>query len=263
MIPEIILALFSGLLFSVMASFSDSFSWRIYRAYYSAVRKSIPDKLEYILRKKSSCEFCSAPVKVAGLIPIAGYFLMRGKCHECGRNLSPRFPVLEFIAFIYGMAIALRNSEPWFVFFTLGALVPLYIICVTDYRKYLIPTEAILVLLVMAMVELLFFRSNVFSDHGREWFVLHLSSAFVLYFLFHLIRLLSGKQMGLADVRLALAYGLFLGFPAVLFLPVVSAGTAILFYFTRKNSIIFGKSDEEKIPFGVFLSLAFLLLRFV
>lgn len=263
MIFEILLILFSGLLFSIVASFADSFAWRIGRAYYSPERKKISDKIEYILKKKSCCEYCQAPIRAAGLVPVLGYFLVSGKCHECERKISWRFPALEFTAFIYGSAIAAHNAQPWFVIFTLVSLVPIYIICTIDYRWFLIPTETIFVILLMGLIELLFFRADVFTDLGRERMTLHLSGAFLWYFLFHLIRILSGKKIGLADVRLVLAFGLFLGFPGSLFLPTVAAALAIVLYLIRKNSMFFGIPKSEKIPFGVFLSLSFLLLRFL
>ena len=88
-----------------------------------------------------------------------------------------------------------------------------------------------------------------------------LAVAFVWYFLFHMLRILSGYKMGLADVRLVLGVGFLLGHPLALFLPGIAAFLAIGFYLVRRRSVLIYAPSETHIPFGVFLGLGYLLLN--
>ncbi|HNE19534.1 MAG TPA: hypothetical protein PLF85_07435, partial [Turneriella sp.] len=85
--------------------------------------------------------------------------------------------------------------------------------------------------------------------------------AFVWYFLFHLLRVVSGYKLGLADVRLVLALGFLLGHPFALWLPGGAALLAIVFWLLRRYSVLVYAPSGEQIPFGVFLGVGYLLLN--
>ncbi|GAB4444516.1 MAG: hypothetical protein OHK0011_26550 [Turneriella sp.] len=90
---------------------------------------------------------------------------------------------------------------------------------------------------------------------------LDLAVAFVWYFLFHLLRVVSGYKLGLADVRLVLALGFLLGHPYALWLPGFAALLAIFFWLLRRYSVLIYAPSGEQIPFGVFLGVGYLLLN--
>ena len=76
--------------------------------------------------------------------------------------------------------------------------------------------------------------------------------------------------MGLADVRLILPLSFGIGFPSSLFLPTIASTLGILFYFIHKYSSISSNyssikkyEKDTKMPFGLFLALAFLILRVI
>jgi leader peptidase (prepilin peptidase) / N-methyltransferase len=252
----------TGLLFAVWQSFSDALAWRIYTAYYSVRRKKISDKLSYIVSGRSVCEYCAATIPAWGLIPVAGYFLVRGRCRVCTRRISWRFPLFEAIAFAYGFFIGLRDLSPLAFGAILVVYALLWIVITIDYRMLLIPTEVILGLLLVALANIFLIRYPGWHQLQNPDLGLDLGVAFIWYFLFHLLRIASGYKMGLADVRLVLALGLLLGQPASMYLPGVAAGLAIVFYLLRRYSILVYAPAETQIPFGVFLSLAYLLLDF-
>jgi prepilin signal peptidase PulO-like enzyme (type II secretory pathway) len=252
-----------GILFAVWHSFSDALAWRIYTAYYSPRRKTIPKKLPFILSQSSLCEHCSAPVPWLGLIPIAGFFFLGGKCRNCTRAISWRFPVFEALALLYGFFIGLLNVAPGDFAVILAGYALLWIVITVDYRMLLIPTEAILGLLVLGILNLLVIRYPQWFLFNSLDLALDLAVSFVWYFFFHLLRILSGYKMGLADVRLVLALGFLLGHPFAIYLPGFAALLAIVFYLLRRRSILIYAPSETQIPFGVFLGTGYLILYLV
>jgi len=203
-----------------------------------------------------------------GLIPIVGYFLVNKKCTSCSRPLSYRFPFFEALAFLYGVLLGFASVHPVEFTLLLVAYASLWVIMAIDYRVLLIPLEAIFVLLLLALIYLFAIRYPVWGWISRGFvpnidLMLDLSVAFVWYFLFHLLRILSGYKMGAADVPLVLALGLLLGHPLALFLPGLAAMLAIVFYILRRRSILLYAPSEKQIPFGVFLGMGYLILALV
>lgn len=257
----ILFAIMSGVLFAVWHSFSDALAWRICTAWYSPRRKEVKDKLKFVFGASSRCEFCEVKVPWYGLIPIAGFFILRRRCAHCSRLLSWRFPLLEACALVYGVAFAQHEPSPLYFTLTLLTYTALWVVIAIDYRMLLIPTEAIFALLVLGLFALLCIRHPHWYRFDNFDFGLDLSVAFLWYFLFHLLRIASGYKMGLADVRLVLALGFLLGHPLTIFLPGVAAAFAIIFYLLRRRSLLIYAPSETEIPFGVFLGAAFLLLN--
>jgi leader peptidase (prepilin peptidase)/N-methyltransferase len=45
----------------------------------------------------SRCPTCGHPIRWYHNLPIAGWLILRGKCHDCQAAISPRYPIVEFI----------------------------------------------------------------------------------------------------------------------------------------------------------------------
>jgi len=258
-----LIALFTGLFFAVWHSFCDALAWRIYEAFYSPRRKQVIEKYRFVLAGKSCCEACSAPVSAKGLVPVFGFFLVKGRCEKCTRRISWRFPVFEALAFIYGFALGMKELAPAEFMIATVVYALLWLVIATDYRVLLIPTEAILGLLITGLAALLLVRYPQWFAFDSLDLGLDLAVAFVWYALFHLLRIASGYKMGLADVRLVLALGFLLGHPLALYLPGFAAMLAIGFYLLRRYSVLVYAPSEAQIPFGVFLGTGYLLLSIV
>ncbi len=253
----------SALVFAVWHSFSDALAWRIWLAWYSPERKKIQQKVSFVLQARSRCEFCGAVIPWYGLIPVAGFLLLKGKCRNCSRRLSPRFPVLEFGALLYGALLGVFLVSPADFLISLAAYALVWVIIYNDYRSLLIPTEAILALFAVGLINLLLFRYPRWFAMQDLSLGLDLAVAFVWYFLFHLLRILSGYKLGLADVRLVLALGFLLGHHFALWLPGLAAMLAIVFWLLRRYSVLIYAPSGDQIPFGVFLGAGYLLLNIV
>lgn len=53
---------------------------------------------ESIVFPSSHCPACEKKLSLLDLIPILGYFLLGGKCRCCRVKISPRYPLVEFLA---------------------------------------------------------------------------------------------------------------------------------------------------------------------
>ncbi len=54
------------------------------------------DRPKTIFKGRSRCDFCHRNLRWFELVPIFSYFLQGGKCRRCGKELSIKYPVLEF-----------------------------------------------------------------------------------------------------------------------------------------------------------------------
>lgn len=52
-------------------------------------------KHESIVKPRSRCPECSAPIRWYDNIPLLGWLLLRGRCRDCKQSISWRYPVVE------------------------------------------------------------------------------------------------------------------------------------------------------------------------
>jgi prepilin signal peptidase PulO-like enzyme (type II secretory pathway) len=124
-------------------------------------------------------------------------------------------------------------------------------------KYFLIPTESLVSFLIIAVIEYL-----ILGNVKRSMF-LDFSIPISWSLLFFLMVYLQPQKMGFADIYLVGLMTFAVGFPASLFLPTVASFFAILYFFIKYRNIPWVEARKNKIPFGVFLSLAFLILKII
>jgi len=50
------------------------------------------------LTRRSACPACGNPIRWRHNIPVFGWFLLSGHCHDCGEPISGRYPAIEFLS---------------------------------------------------------------------------------------------------------------------------------------------------------------------
>jgi prepilin signal peptidase PulO-like enzyme (type II secretory pathway) len=58
-----------------------------------------------LMRPASQCPKCSHPIRWYDNVPILGWFLLDGKCHDCGTQISRRYPLVEFAVGLMFLAL--------------------------------------------------------------------------------------------------------------------------------------------------------------
>lgn len=94
-----------------------------------------------VVKPRSRCPNCHTPIKWYDNLPLLSYLILRGKCRVCGWPIPLRYPLVELVTFILGVAILRRTgaTPQWFFLFTFAAL------CVAltfiDLDTWLLPYE--------------------------------------------------------------------------------------------------------------------------
>ena len=241
-----------GFFFSFMISFADSFSWRILNAYYRKSRKKIGQKWKYIFSIRSQCESCHGHIPLLYLTPVFGSLLTSFRCVHCKKSIPKRFFWGEIGAWIYGSLMIYCNPHIDYILFSAFYFVLAYLIAMIDKEFLLIPTEAIFLVMSMAIIETVFFSHDI---------ILSFLIAFSWFFLFHLIRIFSDHKMGLADVRLVFALSLGLSFPSSVYIPTLASSLGIGYHIFESLYRKEKPDLKKKMAFGLFLTIAFLILR--
>lgn len=244
------------------------------------------------LRGRSRCPHCGRILRWFELLPIVSFFIQRGRCRSCRKNISFQYPLVEFLCGTLFFLVAARfilwspiNISPkilmslsgWWLWLILiiwlAYAAMLLVISVYDAKFYLIPDTLIVPLVILGFVgaayqHLLwklkpaFFPPNGLVFMGPEAFILGRSSGNIFVFLLGgLLAVLliggvwllsRGRAMGFGDVKLAAFMGLALGWPDIL--------EALFLAFTAGTLVaapllIFKiKNLKSLLPFGPFLA---------
>ena len=223
------------------------------------------------LNGRSKCDNCGWTIFWYDNIPLFSYLALKGRCRHCHKHISLRYPLIEFSTGLIFLAIfntyfsclsgptlqnivcTFHNSLGIYALPFLFALnVALMAILVIDLETQYIPDELTFFILLLSSVFVFIFSENLYL-------IFFVAIAGSLFFLFsHFIT--RGKGMGLGDVKLALAGGVFFGWPALIAWFYCSF---LLGAFIGILLIIFGKAKFRKpIAFGPFLVLAWFITLF-
>ncbi|MBI3462944.1 MAG: prepilin peptidase, partial [Planctomycetes bacterium] len=59
-----------------------------------------------LVRPGSRCPKCNNPIRPIHNIPILGWFILRGRCWDCGLPISPRYPLVETLVALAFLLLA-------------------------------------------------------------------------------------------------------------------------------------------------------------
>jgi leader peptidase (prepilin peptidase)/N-methyltransferase len=171
--------------------------------------------------------------------------LLRGRCRECGARISGRYPLVELLtAALFAAVVAVRGFDDDLLL-ELPFVAALIALAAIDLDHRLLPNKIVYPLAVWGVVATLLVDSGHLVEHL-------VAGAGAFLFLF-LAVLAYPRGMGMGDVKLAGAMGLFLGLsviPALLtaFLSGSVIGVAII----AREGVA---ARKKAVPFGVFLAL--------
>lgn len=171
----------------------------------------------------SRCGNCGAGVKYWQNIPIISWLILRGKCANCKTSISIRYPLVELLTGILFGLMAWQYGHDTYV--VIGAcLFTAFIIALVfiDADTQLLPDQLTLPLIWLG---LLFNLTTGFIPLEKA--VLGAIVGYMsLWLLFHIFRLLTGKEgMGYGDFKMLAAIGAWLGLSI---LPVVVLASSLV-----------------------------------
>jgi leader peptidase (prepilin peptidase)/N-methyltransferase len=200
---------------------------------------------ESLVHPRSRCPHCGTQIAGYDNIPIVSWLLLRGRCRHCGAPISPRYPAVELITALLFAAVVLVRGFDDDLILELPFVASLIALAGIDLDHKLLPNKIVYPLAAWGVVAVLI------AD--RDDLVEHLVAG-AGAFLFLLAAVLAyPRGMGMGDVKLAGAMGIYLGaavIPALLvaFLTGSVVGIAII---AREGA----DARKKALPFGVFLAL--------
>ncbi len=117
---------------------------------------------EDFIRGHSHCEACLHKLSWKDLIPVLSWIGLKGKCRYCGRNISPRYWMVEVVSGgMFLLMTGIWNGRAWTGLLDLWLLVSLAIFCsLTDLQEQVIYPK------VLVIVGLLHIIIKIFSTLG-------------------------------------------------------------------------------------------------
>lgn len=223
-------------------------------SFFNVVGLRMPNG-ESIVRPRSYCPHCRRMLAARDLVPILSYMWNRGHCRYCGNPIPPGYSVMEFIT---GLLFAATyqafglTPETGMVLLFISVLV---IVTVSDLAYFLILDK----ITFPAFFAILILR---FFIHPNESYASHLIGAGLGFGIFYIIAMFARGGFGFGDVKLFAVVGLFLGWPRLLVVIMLSTCLGTLFGLLM---IIAGRAKEGRktaIPFGPFIALGSVLAVF-
>ena len=210
-----------------------------------------------LLRPRSHCPACGAPVCWYDNVPVLSFLALGGRCRACRAAISPRYPLVELATGIL-LALVVVRFGVTLVGVEAAVLVLLLVpLALIDLEHHLLPDALTLPGIV---------AGAAFSAAGGlvSWRTALLGAVVggaVPYLVIVVYRLVRGVEgMGLGDVKLLAMAGAFLGWQGVLLTLGIGScvGAAV-----GLALIACGRAGRDtELPFGVFLSAAALVVLF-
>jgi leader peptidase (prepilin peptidase)/N-methyltransferase len=211
-----------------------------------------------LVRPRSGCPACKAPVRARHNVPVLGYLWLRGRCASCKTRISLRYPLVEALTAVLSVIIVGRfglTLESAGLLLLCWSLIALTFI---DLDHQILPDVITLPVLWLGIA---FSLAAGTGDHFqtipdlRSSVIGALAGYLSLWSLYHVFRLLTGKEgMGYGDFKLLALLGAWLGWqllPLVILLAAcVGALTGIAMIVLR------GHDRQTPIPFGPYLAAA-------
>jgi leader peptidase (prepilin peptidase) / N-methyltransferase len=200
---------------------------------------------ESLVTPGSHCPACDAPVRSFDNVPVLSWLVLRGRCRSCGAPISVRYPAVELLtAASFAAVVAVRGFDDglWLELPFVACLIALAGI---DLDHKLLPNKIVYPMAAYGLVVSLIVATDDFPEH---------LIAGVGAFAFLLLAVLAYPSgMGMGDVKLAGAMGLYLGVSVVpALLAAFFTGTVFgLAVIAREGA----QARKKAVPFGIFLAV--------
>jgi leader peptidase (prepilin peptidase) / N-methyltransferase len=200
---------------------------------------------ESLVHPRSRCPSCEKQIAGYDNIPIVSWLVLRGRCRHCGAPISPRYPAVELITALVFVAVVLVRGFDDDLIIELPFVAALIALAGIDLDHRLLPNKIVYPLAAWGVVAVLI------AD--RDDIVEHLVAGAGAFLFLFLAVLAYPRGMGMGDVKLAGAMGIYLGtsvIPALL-VAFLSGSVVGIVIIAREGAA----ARKKAVPFGVFLAL--------
>lgn len=221
---------------------------------------------ESVIGGHSHCVHCGKKIKAYDLVPLFSYLLLKGKCRDCGKRISPRYALVEFITGVSFLALFLNFGICFDLFSMMFLVSILIVVFFVDIEHRIIPDELVIAGLIGGAIvfvynifagiytetlpSVLMYRNDTFWWNPILGLIIGSGSLFLVAVLGGLIYK-TDDAMGGGDIKIYAPIGMFLGWKLTL--------VSLLFSITIGGVIsvillvVFKVGKKTAIPFGPFI----------
>ncbi len=214
-----------------------------------------------VVAPRSHCTKCQRVIPWYDNVPIVSWFVLRGRCRQCGEPFSFRYPMVELITAVllsalvakFGLSIALAFA----FYFACSLLVVTYI----DLDHRIIPDRVTLPGIAVGLVLALLSPGPARLAAVQSWALGVIVGGGILWLVAWAYERLTGREgMGGGDIKLLAMIGAFLGWQGVLVTLLLASFIGSLVGIGWM--LVRGADTRLAIPFGPFLALGALVTLF-
>jgi leader peptidase (prepilin peptidase) / N-methyltransferase len=193
----------------------------------------------------SRCPSCGAPIAPYDNVPVLSWLLLRGRCRHCGAPISPRYPTVELLTAATFVAVVAVRGFDNDLLLELPFVACLIALAGIDLDHKLLPNKIVYPMAVYGLVATAIVDTDDLVEHL-------IAGAGGFLFLFIAV-LAYPRGMGMGDVKLAGAMGLYLGLSIVpAMLTAFLTGSLVGLGMMAREGV---QARKKAVPFGVFLAL--------
>lgn len=214
-------------------------------SFISALSYRYPRKIS-IAKGRSKCPNCKNIITWYDNIPLFSYLFLSGKCRNCKKRISVRYPFIEFFTMVGFVLIFLEFGQDIVstIYFLLVYCL-LVLVFTVDFEFQIIPDAFVYFGIFLSFAYLLFFNPQSLFPSLFAGFL-------ASFFLLSLFFVTKGRGMGLGDVKFAIFGGMLTGIKLLyiwLFLAFLTGAiVGIILILGQKASL------KSKVAFGPFLA---------
>jgi leader peptidase (prepilin peptidase) / N-methyltransferase len=218
---------------------------------------------ESVVSPPSRCPSCRASIRHRHNVPVLGWLLLRGRCHDCKAPISVRYPLVEAATGVLFAGVTWRLlaiDMPWALAAYLYLAAVGIALAVIDIDVRRLPDT--IVLPSYAVVAVLLTVASI-GDHA--WWPLARAAigAAVLFAFYLAIVVAYPAGMGFGDAKLAGVLGALMGYLSWSALVIASFGAFLLGAVIGVALIVTSHAGRKTaIPFGPFMIGAALITVF-
>lgn len=211
-------------------------------SFVNVMIERIPEHKSFI-KGRSYCPICHHQLGFFDLFPIISYIFLHGKCRYCHSQISKQYIIIEifggFLAVLCFYHYGYHIMGIWTFCFSMILLA----ISIIDLKTMEIPDGLILCCLLLALIEILFIKINIFT-RLIGFFIASLPMIVINFFV--------QDSFGGGDIKLVAVGGFILGWQKVLiaiFLAIMTAGLYASYLMFIKQDV----KRNDHIAFGPYL----------
>lgn len=209
-----------------------------------------PQEALSLSKPRSRCPHCGHAIAWHENIPVLSYLFLRGRCAECKKAISPRYPLVEVAcATLFAFCLA-RSGLTAAGFAWCGFSAALLALALIDWDTTLLPDSITLPLLWAGLAASALQWTGVPLAQSVWGAIAGYLSLWLIYWAF---KLATGKEgMGYGDFKLFAALGAWFGWQALI--PIIlmaSVVGAVIGMALKINSQL---REGGYVPFGPFLA---------